>query len=150
MNEPEAGGTPALPVKARGVRRWVYLSLGIGCLGMAVLGWILPVLPCTPWVLAASWFFDRSSVWFHRLLRRIPFFGHIIRDWESHRGIRLWVKVTAVSCVTVFMTLMAIFLTEVPWWAKGSAIGLGAVGVCVILFVIPTVRVKGDDKERPG
>ena len=131
----------AAPTQARGLRRWVYLSLGIGCLGMAVLGWILPVLPCTPWVLAASWFFDRSSVWFHRLLRRTPYFGHIIRDWEAHRGIRPWVKLTAVSCIAVFMTLMGIFL-NVSWWAKGSAIGLGAVGVCVILFVIPTVRVK--------
>ena len=116
-SEPTLGESRPPDRQARGVRRWVYLSLGVGCLGLAVLGWILPVLPCTPWVLAASWFFDRSSVWFHRLLRRIPFFGHSIRDWEAHRGIRPWVKLTAVSCVTVFMTLMAIFLSDVPWWA---------------------------------
>lgn len=139
--EPEAGGTPAPPAKARGLKRWVYLSLGLVCLGLAGLGAVVPVLPCTPWVLAASFFFARSSAWFSRLLRRSPYFGHIIRDWEEHRGIRPWVKLTAVSCVTVFMTLMGIFL-DVSWWAKGSAIGLAAVGVCVILFVIPTVRVK--------
>lgn len=143
--ELKAGGTPALPAKAQGLRRWVYLSLGLVCLGLAGLGAVIPVLPCTPWVLAASFFFARSSEWFTRLLRRSPYFGHIIRDWEEHRGIRPWVKATAVTCVTVFMTLMGIFL-DVSWWAKGSAIGLAAVGVCVILFVIRTVRVK---KEVP-
>ncbi len=129
------------PTQATGVRRWLYLSLGLVCLGLAAAGAVVPVLPCTPWVLAASFFFARSSERFTRLLRRTPYFGHIIRDWETHRGIRPWVKLTAVSCVAIFMTLMGIFL-DVSWWAKGSAIGLGAVGVCVILFVIPTVKVK--------
>lgn len=136
-----ASQRPATVVAARGLRRWVYLSLGMVCLGLAAAGAVVPVLPCTPWVLAASYFFARSSERFTRLLRRTPYFGHIIRDWEAHRGIRPWVKVTAVSSVTVFMTLMGIFL-NVSWWAKGTAIGLGAVGVCVILFVIPTVKVR--------
>jgi hypothetical protein len=145
----------ANPTQARGVRRWVYLSLGLVCLGMAGVGAVMPVLPCTPWVLAASFFFARSSQRFHRLLYRSPYFGHILRDWEEHRGIRPWVKVTAVTCVVTFITLMAVFL-KVSWWAKGSAIGLGAVGVCVILFVIPTVRTVGptvagvDVGEGPG
>lgn len=137
----EADGMPALPPKARGIKRWVYLALGLVCLVLASIGAFVPVLPCTPWVLAASFFFARSSPWFSRLLRRSPYFGHIIRDWEEHRGIRPWVKATAVACVTAFMTLMGIFL-DVSWWAKGSAIGLAAVGVGVILFVIPTVKVK--------
>ncbi len=148
-SEPDAdgravdAGTPAPPPvrKAHGLRRWVYLALGIVCLMLASVGAFVPVLPCTPWVLAASYFFARSSDWFSRLLRRSPYFGHIIRDWEAHRGIRPWVKVTAVSCVTAFMTLMGIFL-NVTWWAKGSAIALAAVGVGFILFVVPTVRVK--------
>jgi hypothetical protein len=117
----------------------VFLALGLVCLGLAAVGYLLPVLPGTPWVLAASYFFARSSPWFHRLLRRSPYFGHIIRDWEEYRGIRPRVKVTAVTCVVVFITLMAIFL-DVSWWAKGSAIGLAAVGVGCILFVVPTVR----------
>lgn len=136
-----AGGPPALPVKARGLRRWLYIGLGLVCLLFAAAGAVLPVLPCTPWVLAASYCFARSSDWLHRRLRRTPYFGHILRDWDEHRGIRPWVKVTAISCVTLFMTLMAIF-SRISWWAKGPAIGLAAVGVCVILFVVPTVRAK--------
>jgi uncharacterized protein len=112
-----ADGTRRVPttLKARGIRRWVYLSLGMVCLGLAAVGAVVPVLPCTPWVLAASFFFARSSERFTRLLRRTPYFGHIIRDWEAHRGIRTWVKFTAVSCVTIFMTLMGIFLDVSCW-----------------------------------
>lgn len=67
---PPASPTP--PAKARGIRRWVYLSLGLVCLVLAAVGAVVPVLPCTPWVLAASYFFARSSDWFSRLLRRSP------------------------------------------------------------------------------
>lgn len=142
----DAGGTPALPVtKARGLRRWVYLSLGLVCLVLAAAGAVLPVLPCTPWVLAASFFFARSSDRFSRLLRRSPYFGHILRDWDEHRGIRPWVKATVAVCVTTFMTLMVVF-TGLSWWAKGPAVGLAAVGVGVVLFVVPTVRPKGRAK----
>lgn len=137
---PERGETAA-PLLATGLRRWVYLSFGMACLVLATIGAFAPILPCTPWVLAASYFFDRSSPWFNRLLRRSPYFGHILRDWDEHRGIRPWVKATVAVCVTTFMTLMAVF-TDLTWWAKGPAVGLAAVGVGVVLFVVPTVRAK--------
>lgn len=124
---------------ATGLRRWLFLSLGLACLGFAAAGAVVPVLPCTPWVLAASYCFDRSSARFNRLLRRTPYFGHILRDWERHRGLRPWVKATITTCVTAFMTLTGIF-ADITWWAKGPAIGLAAVGVSVVLFVLPTVR----------
>jgi uncharacterized membrane protein YbaN (DUF454 family) len=127
------------PAIVGGVRRLVYIGLGLFFVGVAILGAILPVLPTTPWLLLASYFFARSSARLHRWIRRSPYFGHLIRDWEMHRGIRLPVKVCAVGVVAGVITLTAVF-SGAPAWAKWSASGLGAVGVAVILFVVPTVR----------
>jgi uncharacterized membrane protein YbaN (DUF454 family) len=117
----------------------VYLSLGLVFLGLAGLGAVLPVLPTTPWVLLASYFFARSSSRLDRWLRRSPYFGHLIRDWEQHRGIRPGVKAFAV-CLVVLVIGSTVLFSRAPDWAKWSAGGLGCVGVSVILFVVPTVR----------
>lgn len=136
------------PTHAHGVRRVAYVSLGLLFVGIAVLGIILPVLPTTPWVLLAAYFFARSSKRLSHWLRRSPYFGHLIRDWEQHRGIRLPVKVFAVSMVTVVVGYTVLF-SNAPEFAKWSAGCLGLIGMCVILFVVPTVR-RGAVLTKPG
>ena len=121
-----------------GVRRWLHVGLGLLFVGIAILGAILPVLPTTPWVLLAGACFARSSPQLHRRLKRSPYFGHLLRDWETYRGIRWRVKLFAVAMVVTVIGLTAIF-SGAENWAKWSAVGLGAVGICTILFVVPTV-----------
>jgi len=120
------------------VRRWLFVGLGLFFIAVAVLGAILPVLPTTPWVLLAGYCFARSSPRLHRWVRSSPYFGHMLRDWERHRGIRWRVKLFAVGMVVSVIGLTALF-GSAPEWAKWSAGALGSVGVCVILFVVPTV-----------
>ena len=121
-----------------GVRRWLYVGLGLLFVGIAILGAILPVLPTTPWVLLAGACFARSSPRLHRWLKRSPYFGHLLRDWETHRGIRWRVKLFAV-CMVVTVIGLTVAFGPAPDWAKWSAVGLGSVGIATILFVVPTV-----------
>ncbi|MBX9626697.1 MAG: YbaN family protein [Gemmataceae bacterium] len=135
--ERERGGND--PTPATGVRRLAYLAAGVGCVGLAYLGAVLPGLPTTPWVLLASYCFARSSPRLHRWLRRTPPFRRLLRDWEDHGGIRRPVKAVAVLMVVAVVTLSLLF-RELPGWVKGVIGGAAAVGVCVILFVVPTVK----------
>ena len=123
---------------ATGIRRWLFALLGFLFLCIAILGAILPVLPTTPWILLAAGCFARSSPRLHRWLQRSPYFGHMIRDWETHRGIRWRVKLFAVCLIVTVIALTVIF-GPAPDWAKFCAVGLGAVGIAVILFVVRTV-----------
>ena len=128
---------PARPLPA--ALRLAYVGAGLVCVGLAYLGVILPGLPATPWVLLASYCFARSSPRLHRWLRGSRVFGLLIRDWEDHRGIRRPVKVVAVLLVVTVVTLSMTF-GPLPVAAKWAVGGLAAVGVTVILFVVPTVR----------
>ena len=105
---------------------------------IAALGVLLPVLPTTPWTLLAAACFAKSSPRLHRWLKRSPYFGHMIRDWEAHRGIRWRVKLFAVGMVVTVIGLTVAF-SPAPDWAKVSAVALGSVGIAVILFVVRTV-----------
>ena len=128
--------------RATGVKRLVFVAAGLGCVGLAYLGAILPGLPTTPWVLLASYCFARSSPRLERWLKRSPFFGRLLRDWQEHRGIRRPVKVLAV-CLVVTVVTLSITLSSLPVWVKWAIGALAAVGVCVIVFVVPTVRDRG-------
>ncbi len=118
--------------------RGLYIALGLIFVGFGYLGAVLPVLPTTPFLLVASFCFARSSPRLHRWLRRTPYFGHLIRDWEEHRGIRPRVKAFAITLVLLVVGSTILF-TSAPHWAKWCAAGLACCGISVILFV-PTVR----------
>lgn len=130
---------PPPPVPATGLKRLLFVCAGLLCVGLAYLGALLPGLPTTPWVLLASYCFARSSPRLQRWLKRSPFFGRLLHDWERHRGIRKPVKVFSV-CLVVTVVTLSVALSSLPVWAKGGIAALAGVGVCVIVFVVPTIR----------
>lgn len=126
------------PPLRRGLRRVGFVALGLFFVGMAFLGVLLPGLPATPFLLLASYCFVRSSPRLHRWLHRSPLFGRLLRDWETHRGMRLPVKVTAMTMVVVAVSASITF-SGLPPWAKAAIGALALVGLTVI-WRIPTIR----------
>jgi uncharacterized protein len=117
---------------------------------MAYVGIILPGVPTTPWVLLAGYCFSRSSPRLERWLKRSPVFGRLLRDWDEHRGIRRPVKVFAVCLVVIVVTLSITLSTKLPPWAKWVIGCLALVGICTIVFVVPTINEKrGAEAPRP-
>ncbi len=136
------------PPVARGARRGLYVGLGLFFTGLAALGAFLPVLPTTPFLLLASFFFIRSSPALNRRLLDSRLFGGLLRDWQKHRGVRRRVKVSAVALVLVMGTGSAV-LGNLSWpWLIVLGV-LVLVGVTVILR-LPVVKEGGaDSPEAP-
>ena len=89
--------------------------------------------------------FARSSPRLHRWLLRSPVFGKLLRDWHRHRGVRPGVKATAAAMVVAACSFSVLF-APVAVWLKAAIAGLAGVGLCVVLFVVPTIR---DDRPPP-
>lgn len=141
MNDLPSGieGDKPRPALASGYRRRLYYSAGMVFLAVGGIGIALPVLPTTPFLLLASYCFARSSPRLEAWLRRTPYFGPLIRDWEVHRGVRPRVKASAIVIV-VLVIGATVLLSSAPIWAKWSAVGLAGIGVACILFVVPTLK----------
>ena len=83
--------------------RFVWAGLGIVCVGLGLIGVVLPILPTVPFMLLAAFFFARSSERLHNWLVTHPTFGPPIVDWQTSGAIRPRVKrIATVSIAVVY------------------------------------------------
>ena len=133
------------PCQATGLKRVLFVSLGLLFTGIGIVGLFVPLLPTTPWLLLASYFFARSSSRLHHWLRTWPLTGQVIRDWETHRGVRLKVKVVGIALL-VLVVSSSLWLGRLGPGLSVMLVCIGAVGATVVVC-LPRVR---DDKASGG
>jgi uncharacterized membrane protein YbaN (DUF454 family) len=146
---------PDRPPHVHGLRGLVYMTLGCVFVGLGALGAVLPVLPTTPFLLLASFFFVRSSPRLYAWLLRSPLFGPFLRDWHQHRGIRPRVKVSAVA-VMLAAVAASIVWGNLSWPVLVLLLVLAAVGLGVVLR-LPVIRdaplakvPSADSRDQPA
>ena len=126
------------------IRSFLYVTGGWVCIGLAVLGAILPILPTTPFLLLASWCFYRGSPRIHAWLHRSQWFGPTLDDWHHYHGVRRSLKHRAILMVLA-VTVTTLFFNSLPWYIQYLVIGLVAGG----LYTIWTVPTLPDDAPPP-
>ena len=96
------------------MRRHLYLVGGFVCLGLAIIGAILPLMPTTVFVILAAYCFARSSPRLEARLLDHPRFGpHIVR-WRDHGAISRTGKRAAAAAFAVSIAVSLVFV-ELPW-----------------------------------
>ncbi|WP_300543597.1 YbaN family protein [Maricaulis sp.] len=87
------------------IRRMMWLGSGYLCVGLAVAGAALPLLPTTPFLLLALFAFARSSPRLHAWLLEHRQFGPVIRNWRDHGSIDRRSKWLAMTAMTAALAL---------------------------------------------
>ncbi len=108
---------------------WVFVFL-------ALLGAILPLIPTTPFLLAAAASFYRSSDRFYHWIMTNKLFGHYLQDYKAGRGIPIRVKIMALSFSWLSTIVSIIFF--IPWlWLKILVFALTS-AITIHLLMIKT------------
>lgn len=113
------------------------------CLVLAGLGFFVPVLPCTPFVLLASYLLLQCSPTMHQRLKGSRFFGRILSDWEDRKGIRPVDKIRAIVIVVA-----GLLLTFTTGNLSPALKFVTLILVLVGLFVIIRLPIAKDDGSR--
>lgn len=124
------------------MKRTVYKPLGFIFLLLGLLGIPLPVLPSTPFILLAAWFFARSSEKWHARLQDSELFGPMIRNWESQRCIACKTKVVALVAMLGAGGTSLLFAVD-GFWLRVVGVSLMAIG-CVTVLSIRTCPPAGE------
>ena len=112
----------------------LYKLFGFLFVGIAVIGFILPVMPGTPFLLLAAWCFARSSEKWHQWLLRSQLFGPIIGNWEENNCISVRTKVVALTSMLLAGGSSVYLAIDNPWIGVLVYIlmGLGALSILSI------------------
>lgn len=122
--------------------RILYLLLGHLAVGLGVLGVFLPLLPTTPFILLAGYFYARSCERFHQWILNHRRFGPLARQWEQHGVIPPRAKLLSVSMMLLFVSYPLI-AGQFHW-------GLKACIVATVLFALWFILSRPSAPPTPG
>lgn len=116
----------------KALRRPLLLGTAWLCVGLGVVGIILPLVPTTPFLLVAVWAFSRSSPEMAAKIRNHPIAGAYVRDWEADGVIPLGAKIIAITMMFAMLGFLH-FGSGAPSWA---VIAAGVVMVIAAVYIV--------------
>lgn len=102
--------------KGNKVIRSLWLVTGIVCVGLGAIGMVLPILPTTPFLLAAAACFCKSSPRLYNWLISNRLFGEYIRNYKEGKGLPMKTKIFALTVlwVTIGVSIILILSRLLP------------------------------------
>lgn len=120
--------------------RIIFLASGHLCTALGVAGIFLPLLPTTPFLLLAVFFYARSSEKFTAWLTNHKILGSFIKDYIEGKGIPIKAKITAVTMIWLVIGASVIFF--VPVLSGKIAMLAVAAGVTIYLIMLPARKIE--------
>ena len=88
----------------------VFIILGFLFTGLGAVGAMLPILPTTPFLLVASFFFTRGSERFNNWFRNTKLYKNYLEDYEKKRAMTLKAKISILSFASIMLLFPLIYI----------------------------------------
>ncbi|TDQ57150.1 hypothetical protein EDC45_1543 [Mesocricetibacter intestinalis] len=116
----------------------IYILCGIICLGLGILGVILPGLPATPFLLATLYFFSKSSPRLHHWFTQTGLYRNHLQSFSEQRALSKKAKTYILTIATTVLLIGFYFTPGVIGKSLIAAVLL--IKYWVFLYWIKTVR----------
>jgi uncharacterized protein len=117
----------------------LYGAIGWCAVALAIAGVMLPGLPTTVFVIAASYCFSRSSPRFEQWLHRNRWLGPRLDRFAQAGGMPASVKRGALTAMWIAVLISSAILFGIHWVAALGTLTLGVLGTAWIVLGIRTV-----------
>ena len=117
--------------------RSIYLLAGFALTATGIVGIFLPLLPTTPFLLAAAWCFSRSSPRLEQWLLDHRTFGQPLRDWRRDGAISARAKAIAVALMAASFAFFLYRADPSPLLAGVVALILGLCSLFILTRPLP-------------
>lgn len=126
------------------MKKLTYLILGHLFLTLGIIGAFLPLLPTTPFLLLAAFFYSKSNERLHRWILSHKYLGPPLKDWENNGVIGLKAKIIATIMLGLVLTwrIPSLNVSIIIKIIAGSVL----LGVLIFIWSRPSRR-KVEDKN---
>ena len=123
----------------KNLKKKLYIAFGFLVVALAIIGVFIPSLPTVPFLLVALFCFERSSKKYHDMIMNNKYFGPVLQDYYSGKGLTSSVKIKAIlflSCGMIFsiykiQNLHARIALTIVW-----------LGVAIHIILLKTKKTK--------
>ena len=133
------------------IRKYLYMALGFACVGMAYVGFVLPGIPFSIFLVIAAWAFAKSSQRMHDWLYNHPWFGGFLTNWTDKRVFPQkgkYAMILVMASSLAFLWFSTGNLAAVAW--SGSFMALVAVWAWRYPSTLEEHQRRVDAGERIG
>jgi len=138
MEAKNASVNPIHKKKGRKITRVVLFVTGTVCLVFGLIGIVLPILPTTPFLLAAAACYYKSSPAMHSWLLNNRWFGEYLRNYKEGRGISLRAKLVVMTLLWLTIMYSVFFVLNVL--VAQIALLIIAIAVSAHVITLPTFK----------
>lgn len=117
-------------MKKSGIVKYLYISAGLGCVVLGMIGIIIPGMPTTIFLILASGCFAKSSPCLHAWLLHHPWFGPVLMNWQESKSIPKKAKRWALTMM-VFAGAYSLAVIDTLWLK----------GVVITVLIFPAIFV---------
>ena len=133
--------------KGQNFTRALWFIIGMICLFLGAIGIVLPILPTTPFLLAAAACFCKSSSRMYKWLLNNRWFGEYIKNYREGRGLPMKTKISALIVLWLTIGFSLVFLLNrllPPHLLTPSQLVMVAVafGVSIHVLRLPTFKKR--------
>jgi len=112
-------------------KKALFFSLGVALVSIGAVGVVLPLLPTTPFIIAAAACFGKSSKRAEKWISNNRYFGSYIENYRSKRGVPIEVKRNSILFLCLTLIISAIFIDKLYMYVV-----LSIVGICVSAHIL--------------
>ena len=128
----------------RNLKKKLYITFGFLAVALAIVGVFIPGLPTVPFLLVALFCFERSSKKYHDMIMNNKYFGPVLQDYYSGKGLTLSVKIKAI----LFLCCGMIFsIYKIQNLHARIALAIVWLGVAIHIILLKTKKIKNKSNK---
>ena len=123
----------------KNLKKKLYIAFGFLAVALAIIGVFIPGLPTVPFLLVALFCFERSSKKYHDMIMNNKYFGPVLQDYYSGKGLTSSVKIKAISFLSCGM---AFSIYKIQNLHARIALAIVWLGVAIHIILLKTKEKK--------
>ena len=126
----------------KNLKKKLYIAFGFLAVALAIIGVFIPGLPTVPFLLVALFCFERSSKKYHDMIINNKYFGPVLQDYYSGKGLTSSIKIKAILFLSCGMIFSIYKIQNLH-----TRIALAVVWLAVAIHIILLKTIKTKNKK---